>query len=400
MSNPRKLKITEARQLILHAAGLSKRAQFGRGKEAVYKFIDHLGFVQLDTNFVVERAHHHAIAARVPGYELKWLKELQDEARIFEYWTFASGFMPMYEFRFSLPVKKAMAARWKPPTSQETAMIRKVLNRISREGPLMARDFEYDRVVKSKGWWDWRPSKLALERLFFDGTLTALRRADFQKVYDLTSNVIPVGTDTTPPTAEEFARHVIKRALQSMGIVTQKDLRSLARYVKGNCVKAELQRMAVNGEVETVEIEGLKSQEFYLSPKNVNKRIRVERNAHILSPFDHLNVFRHRLKDFFSFDYQVECFVPAPKRKYGYFALPILVGDRFAARMDSKADRKTRTLIIHNLHFEGGSVAPEVVDSIAEAIGSFAKFNQCDSIVISKTNRKQIAEAILATTGN
>src|SRR5205085_7636930 len=108
---------------------------------------------------------------------------------------------------------------------------------------------------------------------------------------------------------DEFARHVITRALQSMGIVSQKDLRSLARYVKNNGVKEELKKMIVGGEVEAVEIKDLKDQEFYVSPKHVGKKISIQEKAHILSPFDHLNVFRHRLKDFFGFDYQVECFV-------------------------------------------------------------------------------------------
>src|SRR3979490_752749 len=93
---------SEARKIILHASGLSKRGQFGKGKEAVYKLIDHLGFVQVDTNYVVERAHHHAIAARVPDYKPEWLEQLQNDGRIFEFWTYASGFIPMNEFRFSL----------------------------------------------------------------------------------------------------------------------------------------------------------------------------------------------------------------------------------------------------------------------------------------------------------
>src|SRR3954469_10076653 len=93
----------QARTIILHAAGLSKRAQFGKGKEAVYKLIDHLGFVQIDTNYVVERAHHHAIASRVPDYKQAWLDELQKDGRIFEAWTFAAGYISMDNFRFSLP---------------------------------------------------------------------------------------------------------------------------------------------------------------------------------------------------------------------------------------------------------------------------------------------------------
>jgi uncharacterized protein len=109
----------QARKIILHAAGLSKRAQFGKGIEAVYKFIDHLGFVQIDTNYVVERAHHHSIAARVPDYKTEWLEQLQAEGRIFEFWTFASGFMPMKDFRFSLPVKESFKQRRKDQHRQK-----------------------------------------------------------------------------------------------------------------------------------------------------------------------------------------------------------------------------------------------------------------------------------------
>jgi uncharacterized protein YcaQ len=101
----------QARKIILHAAGLSKPAQFGKGKEAAYKLINHLGFVQIDTNYVVERAHHHAIFARVPDYKTEWLGQLQADGRIFESWTYAAGYAPMAEFRFSLPVRVSLAAR-------------------------------------------------------------------------------------------------------------------------------------------------------------------------------------------------------------------------------------------------------------------------------------------------
>src|ERR1700759_2456922 len=98
---------SQARKIIIHAAGLAKPAQFGKGREAVYKVIDHLGFVQLDTNYTVERAHHHAIAARVPGNKPEWIDELQADGRIFEYFTSDAGYIPMSDFRFSLPVKAA-----------------------------------------------------------------------------------------------------------------------------------------------------------------------------------------------------------------------------------------------------------------------------------------------------
>jgi uncharacterized protein YcaQ len=384
---------SQARKIILHATGLSKRAQFGKGKEAVYKLIDHLGFVQIDTNYVVERAHHHSIVSRVPDYKPEWLDQLQADGRIFEFWTFATGYIPMHDFRFSLPVKESFAARRKALTTAEINLMKKVLDRISREGPLMARDFENDRVTKSSGWWDWRPSKLALERLHLDGRLVTTRKDNFQKVYDLPENILPPDVDMTVPTGEEYSRHIILRVLKALGIAYAKEIAWSARFVK-HSIKAELEKLVEAGDLCRVEITGLKSSPLYMLPEYKKKKINLSGDAFILSPFDVLNVFRHRLRDFFAFDYQVECFVPAPKRKYGYFSLPILIGDTFVARMDSKADRKQRTLTIHNLHFEPLKLTKAMVTKVCDALQAFAKFNQCDTIVLKKSNDASLLKTI------
>ena len=383
----------EARKIILHAAGLSKQAQFGRGKEAVYKVIDHLGFLQLDTNYVVERAHHHMLAARVPDYKTEWLNELQADGRIYEFFTADAGFMPMNDYRFSLPLKESFRERRQTLTQTEINLMNKVLDRIAREGPLMARDFENDRIVKSKGWWDWRPSKTALERLHLEGSLMTLRIKNFQKVYDLPDNVVPADLDMTTPTTEEFGRHVVRRSLKRLGIAYIKEIAWSAHHLKNNCVREEIKRMAAEGEICRVEVDGLKGP-LYMLPGYRKKKITISGNAFILSPFDVLNVFRHRLKDFFDFDYQVECFVPKVKRKYGYFSLPILVGDTFVARMDSKADRKLGTLIIHNIHFEPLKLTKDMVMKVSNAIRSFAKFNQCGAIVVENSNHKVLLKVV------
>jgi uncharacterized protein YcaQ len=385
---------SQARKIILHAAGLSKRGQFGKGREAVYKLIDHLGFVQLDTNYVVERAHHHAIASRVPDYKLEWLEELQADGRIFEFFTSDSGYIPMHDFRHSLPVKEGFLSRRKPLTQAEINLMNKVLDRVTREGPLMVKDFDNDRLEASSGWWDWRPSKMAIERLYLDGRLMTTRKKNFQKVYDLPMNIIPDDIDTTMPTPEEFARHVIRRSLRSLGIAYAKEMAWRARYVKDNLVKKELEKLVEEGEICNVAIEGLKTAPLYMLPGYKNKKIQLSDDAFILSPFDTLNVFRHRLRDFFDFDYQIECFVPQAKRKYGYFSLPVLVGDTFFARMDSKADRKQGALTIHNLHFEPLKLTRPVIVMISDAITAFAKFNQCETVSIKKSNDKQALKAI------
>jgi len=385
----------EARKIILHAAGLARRAQFGKGKEAVYKLIDQLGFVQIDTNYVVERAHHHTLAARIPDYKLEWIDELQADGRIFEFWTFATGYIPMRDFRFSLPVKASFAARRNDLTQAEVNLMRRILDRIAREGPLRARDFENDRVTKSSGWWDWRPSKVALERLHFDGRLVTTRRKDFQKVYDLPENILPGDIDTTMPTDEEFARHVIMRSLKVLGIASIKEIAWSARFVK-NSVKTEILKLVDSGEVCSVAVADLKTP-LYMLPEYKKKKITLSGDAFILSPFDILNVYRFRLRDFFDFDYQVECFVPKPKRKYGYFSLPVLIGDTFVARMDSKADRKQRMLIIHNIHFEDIKLTKAMIGKVCDAIQRFARFNQCETITIEKSNNKTLLKTLRNT---
>src|SRR4051812_8099394 len=123
----------QARKIILQAAGLAQHAQFGTGPEAVYRLIDHLGFVQLDTNYVVERAHHHVMAARVPDYEPQWLAGLVEDGQIFEYFTSDAGYIPMHDFRFSLPVKEGFSVNRKPLTPAENRLMKQVLDRVERE---------------------------------------------------------------------------------------------------------------------------------------------------------------------------------------------------------------------------------------------------------------------------
>jgi len=384
---------SQAREIVLQAAGLARCGQFGTGREAVYRLIDHLGFVQLDTNYVVERAHHHVMAARVPDYQAEWLAELTEEGRIFEFFTSDAGYLPMHDFRFSLPVKESFAVNRKPVTHAETRLMKQVLDRVEREGPLMVGDFENDRLEASSGWWDWRPAKVALEQLYLEGKLMINRTKGFHKVYDLPLNLVPHDTDLTVPTAEEFARYVIRRTLGALGIAYLKEVAWRARYVKWNLIKKEMEKMVSAGEVRTVAIEGLKSAPLYMLADQ-EMEIDLSGEAFILSPFDILNVFRHRLRDFFNFDYQIECFVPAPKRKYGYFSLPILVGDTFVARMDAKADRKQKVLIVHNLHFEAVELNEDMLVKIVEALKSFVKFNQCRDIVFKRSNHTAYLNSI------
>jgi uncharacterized protein YcaQ len=389
---------SQARKIIIHAAGLSKKAPFGTGIDAVYKVIDHLGYVQLDTNYVVERAHHHAMFARVPDYQTEWLAELGEQGDIFEYFTSDAGFLPMHDFRFSLPVKKAFETKGTSLTKRESDLMNQILDDVERDGSVMVGDFENDRVEASSGWWDWRPAKVALERLYLEGKLMISRNSAFQKVYHLPLDLVPQDTNQTMPTGEEYARYIINRTLGALGISSVKEMAWRSRRVQGNLIKKELEKMVQAGEVIPVIVDGVKGLLYILSSTDIN--IGIKEEVFILSPFDTLNVFRARLKDFFDFDYQIECFVPAPKRKFGYFSLPILAGEKFIARMDAKADRKQKTLIIHNLHFEPIEIDEKTIDKFVYNLKEYTLFNKCRDVVFKKSNNSDLLALISKEFGN
>jgi len=384
---------SQARKIILDAAGLARAAQFGHGIQAVYKVINQLGFVQLDTNFVVERAHHHVMFARVPDYEISWLSELCEDGRVFEYLTSDAGFLPMDDFRFSLPIKEAFARREKAVDKRLENLMQQILDQVERDGAVMVGDFENDRVEASTGWWDWRPAKVALERLYLEGKLMVSRDKKFHRRYDVPLNLVPQETDMTIPTAEQFARFTIQRTLGALGICSVKEMAWHARRVKGNLVKTELEKMVAEAAVFQVGVEGIKGPLYVLADQEVE--VDISGGVFILSPFDILNVFRHRLKDFFGFDYQIECFVPAPKRVYGYFSLPVLSGEVFISRMDCKADRKNKVLLVHNIHFEDVELNRTMITKFIAALKTFVAFNQCHDIRFDRTNRKDYLKAIV-----
>ncbi|SER84175.1 winged helix-turn-helix domain-containing protein [Pedobacter rhizosphaerae] len=391
--DPIRITQAQARKIILHAAGLARKDQFGTGIEAVYAVIDHLGFLQIDTNYVVERAHHQVLFSRISDYQTNWLATLTEEAEIFEYFSSDASYMPMKDFRFSLPVKESFETGGRIPSPMQSRLMKDVLDRIEREGPLMISDFENDRIDASSGWWDWGPAKVALERLYLEGKLMITRTPAFKKVYDLPLNLIPSEIEVTPPTAEEFARYVIRRTLGALGIASLKEIAWRVRRVKGNLVKQELNEMLSSGEIKSVEVDGLKTAPLYLL-RDQSTEITLDDEAFILSPFDVLNVFRHRLKTFFNFDYQIECFVPAPKRKYGYFSLPIIIGDQFIARMDAKADRKQRLLIVHNIYFEEVELNEIMLNKLIAALKDFIQFNLCNDVVFHKSNHTNYLHTI------
>lgn len=377
--------LEQARAMILKSQGLLSPG-FGKGKAATKTTIEHIGYVQIDTLSVAARAHHHTLWSRLPDYKESYLNELLEKDKtVFEYWSHAASYLPMSDYRFSLFVKKRYADGKSHWFGQDKKMNKFVLDRIKAEGPLQSKDFEFKRNDPGN-WYEWKPAKKALEQLFMEGKLMVAKRQGFQKVYDLTERVLPSKVNTELPSEKEFAEYLIKKAIQANGIVEEKEVSYLRKGLK-EPINKELKRLLKDGELIEVKLEDDSKTLFVTTEDQLRsiEKIKTGNGIHILSPFDNTIIQRKRTQRFFDFDYVIECYVPEPKRKFGYFCLPVLYGDKFVARFDPKADRAEKTFHIKQMHFEKGFKADEKFNQLfAKQIRSYAIFTGCDKVVIDK----------------
>ncbi|MEM7100281.1 MAG: crosslink repair DNA glycosylase YcaQ family protein [Pseudomonadota bacterium] len=379
------------RRLALGAQGLLQAQPFGRGLPGARRAISHLGYVQIDTISVVERAHHHVLYSRVPNFKPAMVNQLLLRRDIFEYWAHAAAFLPIADFRFSLPYKHAIKSgqvHWFK--TRDAKLMRELLARIRTDGPLRSRDLE-THAGKRAGWWDWKPAKKALEQLYMEGDLMVSDREGFQKTYDLTERVLPSSVNTHMPGIEEFAAHLIEQQLRCHGLVSLKGLTYLRRNTElRKAVKALVDERLRQGDLQQVQLSS--GEVFVIKTGALERRLpRLNSRLRILSPFDNSVIQRDRLKALFGYDYQIECYVPAAKRSYGYFCLPLLYRDEFIGRMDCKAHRKTRHLEIKSLHLEQYDVDEDLmIAAFVGAMTQFCDFQACNSVSMTKAHPKQL----------
>lgn len=373
------------RRVALQAQGLRQVRPFGAGLAGAQAAIEHLGHVQIDTISVVERAHHHVLYNRVPGYRPPMLETLLRQASIFEYWAHAAAFLPISAFRYSLPYKHAIRSgqtHWF--RNHDRKLMAELLARIRSNGPLRSRDLDDPRQQRA-GWWDWKPAKQALEQLYMEGELMVCSREQFQKSYDLTERVLPTAINTRVPDIQEFATHVIDQQLRCQGLATIKGLAyHLPRKpaLRG-AIQALVDERVAGGDLQRVQ---LPSGELLVMPAGLldQRSPRAAPRLQILSPFDNSVIQRDRLRTLFDFDFQIECYVPAAKRQFGYFSLPLLYRDAYVGRMDCKAHRSAGRLEIISLHLPALAKIPEdLIAALADALIRFCEFQQCDHIRIS-----------------
>jgi len=377
---PVKVPYGKLRKLALASQGLLKSNPFGGGADAVERAIKHIGYVQIDTISVVERAHHHVLWSRVSNYQEDQLADLVACKKIFEYWFHAAAYLPIDDFRFALPRMHAIKAGEKHWFENiDKKLLRSVYKRIDSEGPLRARDFE-DVSNTSTGWWDWKPAKIALEKLFMQGDLMVVGREGFQKRYDLTEKVLSEKIDTRYPDIQEQAAYLLRTNLRAHGFVSRKTVSYLRKGKQlRQAIKEQIESMIDQKKLLPLQAPG--GELFYAEPKMLDQKYRASERVKLLSPFDNLVIQRERCREVFEFNYQIECYVPKSKRQYGYFCLPILFKDKLLGRVDIKADRKSSLLKVLNIQLELDS-EDRIIECLAKAIREFMVFNGCVDVTV------------------
>lgn len=385
----------QLQRITLHSQGLTKAKAFGTGKQAVLNALEHLGYIQIDTISVIERAHHHTLWTRIPTYQSTLLNQLVEEGKAFEYWFHAASYLPMRDFRFALPrmlrFKKGKINFYKDVDAKSMAY---VYDKIRLDGPQKAREFKNPKI-KSGTWWNWKPAKLALEKLFMQGDLMICNRNGMEKVYDLTERVLPSNINTTAPSPLEFAEYLVKINLQAYGFTTVKQITHLRKgeALRKN-VQQVLQAMLEEKSIQQIDFEDVPSifVQTDLMEQTFKKPLASIR---LLSPFDNAIIHRDRITQFFDFDYRLECYVPKAKRQYGYFTLPILFGEKFIGRVDCKTHRKEGLFELVHLHLENIEID---IDSflipLVKTVRQFAEFNGCQVIKLSKVDPPELTKLL------
>ena len=375
------------RQLAINQQGLGQTPRFDAGLTGSLQAIEHMGYVQIDTISVVERAHHHVLWSRVPEYNNSHLNQLVQEQSVFEYWYHAAAYLPMRDYRFALPQMEAVRAGNSRYFSRgDATLMREILARAKDEGSIRLRHVDKKASDQSGGWWNTGPARRSIEQLFMQGDLMVCERNGMEKVYALRENCLPAKLNVTTPNTQECAEYLFATTRRAHGVFTWKQL----LHLKTGSAMREAMRAVVREHLDAgdiVEVTLENGDKAYVNA-SLMQDLMGETQVKILSPFDNVLIHRERLSALFGFDFRIECYVPAAKRQFGYFCLPILYGDCMVGRIDCKAHRRSKILQVLNVHWESKTKRSEQLLALLQAeLLRFSQFNQCtelDDAVLKK----------------
>jgi len=388
-----------ARALMVAAQGLHRHPKRSATKSAVLEMIRHMGALQIDTINVIARSPYLVLWSRLGTYEPRWLEELLAEGAIFEYWSHEACFLPIEDYPlYRHRMLDAVNQGWKYASewaAQNRAALDQMLAHIHEHGEVRSSDFARTDG-QSSGWWDWKTEKRVLETLFTSGDLMIARRHNFQRIYDLRERVLPSWDDAQLPSNDEMRRTLVLKAVRALGVTSARWIADYFRMGK-RAIATLPAALADEGALERVQVAGWED-EAYIHPAN---RALAESAAAgklrptlttLLSPFDPLIWDRARARAMFGFDYTIECYTPAAKRRYGYYNLAILRRGELIGRLDPKAHRKEQRFEVKALYLEPGvAITDELVADIAGALRACAAWHNTPEISLRLADPPELA---------
>ena len=404
-SPPLKLSAQQARNLHLAAQGVLRKPPARARRADVVAAIERMRLLQIDTIHVVARSPYLVLFSRLGSYPLEWLDEALERGDIFERWSHEACFVPACDF----PLHQAHYAcggrrgHWADRHAARThdtqrAGMDALLAHIRTHGPVKASDFVGTRPATT-GWWDWKDEKRWLEALFARGELMVSRREKFRRVYDLSERVLAragVARSTAMADESRITEELILASVKALGI---SQARWIADYYRtGRKHKdTDLAGLVASGNLLEVEVEGWSAVGYVhgdheaLLQRAMSGRLRATHTT-LLSPFDPVVWDRARASAMFGFDYTIECYVPEARRRYGYFALPILHRGGLIGRLDAKAHRAAGVFEIRQFHVEAGVKADStILDAVAGAIQACADWHQTPQVRIRRSDPRGLA---------
>jgi uncharacterized protein YcaQ len=381
LSSLSSLSAADARRVQLAAQGVPRRTLRGRpSAKAVLGVVERQSALQIDSVNVLARAHYVPVFSRLGPYDTALLDRLAfHDRRLFEFWAHEACLLPVELWPYcQWRMREAAENRWYVQMYEAHGpYVERVYQEVVDRGALAASELT-EPGERSGAWWGWGAGKRALEYLFRVGRVTVADRRNFERVYDLPSRVLPESVLSAPvPSARDARRSLLLRAARALGVFTFPDLCDYWRMQAAPC-KAPFADLVEAGDVVPVDVEGWPAaragdRAYAAAGAAVPRRGSGGAGGALLSPFDPLLWDRKRTLRVFDFHYRIEIYVPAPKREYGYYVLPFLLGDRFVARVDLKADRAAGALRVLGAWSEPGAVGggrgrPSKAD-VAAALG-------------------------------
>ena len=377
---PLSLSKQEAKRIAIRAQGLSgKRPETPATLDDVNRSVRAMDLLQIDSVNVCVRSHYMPLFSRLGNYDQQQLDQLvYKEKTIFETWAHAACFVPVEDHRLfrqrmgteDLQERVARMVKEKPGhrisklVTERPGFLEEVLDQVRNRGELTASDLE-GAGKRSGPWWGYTSGKIAMEWHFAVGSVSIADRKNFARYYDLTERVIPAEhLNGSTPSVEEAHREMMLLAVKAHGVGTAEDFADYY-HLKNAQAKARLAELVESGEIQMVNVEGWDEPTY--APLNIESTEPAHARA-LLTPFDPLVWTRDRIERIFDFFYRIEIYVPEPKRQYGYYVYPFVLGDDLVARVDLKAERDKSVLRVKGAFAEEGQDYEYVATNLADEL--------------------------------